>query len=311
MATILITGGTGLIGQALAKALAERGDTVIILTRSLNHKQTGNRQIKYAQWDVATQIADKNAISESDYIIHLAGAGVADKRWTAKRKQEIIDSRVKSGELIVKALSEIPNKVKAVISISGIGWYLTPGPSAGGEGRDFFREDDQPGNDFLAQTCVQWESAIEPVKENKRLVIFRTGPVLAKEGGMLKEFIKPLRFGIAPILGNGRQVISWIHMDDVVRMFMMAIENEKIAGVYNAVAPQPVTNKQLVLQLARARNKFYIPVYVPSFVLKMMLGEMSVEVLKSVRVSSEKIEQAGFVFNYPGLQSLDEYFAAT
>jgi uncharacterized protein (TIGR01777 family) len=158
---------------------------------------------------------------------------------------------------------------------------------------------------------VQWEKAIEPVKEHKRLVIFRTGPVLAKEGGMLKEFIKPLRFGIAPMLGNGKQVISWIHIDDVVRMFMMAIENETVEGVYNAVAPQPVTNKQLVLQLAHARNKFYIPVYVPSFALKIMLGEMSVEVLKSARISSEKIEKAGFVFNYPGLQSLDHYFAAT
>jgi uncharacterized protein (TIGR01777 family) len=158
---------------------------------------------------------------------------------------------------------------------------------------------------------VQWEKAIEPVQHDKRLVIFRTGPVLTKEGGMLKEFIKPFRVGIAPILGKGKQVISWIHIDDLVRMFIMAIENEKLSGVYNAVAPQPVSNKQLILQLARARNEFYIPVYVPSFVLKIMLGEMSVEVLKSARISSKKIEQAGFVFDYPGLQSLDKYFALT
>lgn len=304
MANILITGGTGLIGQALAKTLTGRGDNVIILTRSLNNKQTGNPQIKYAQWDIATQMTDKNSISESDYIIHLAGAGVADKRWTAERKQEIIDSRVKGGELIVRSLREIPNKVKAVISISGIGWY-------GEEESRVFTESDPPANDFLAKTCVQWEKAIEPVQHDKRLVIFRTGPVLAKEGGMLKEFIKPLRVGIAPILGKGKQVISWIHIDDLVRMFIMAIENEKLSGVYNAVAPQPVSNKQLILQLARARNEFYIPVYVPSFVLKIMLGEMSVEVLKSARISSKKIEQAGFVFDYPGLQSLDKYFALT
>jgi uncharacterized protein (TIGR01777 family) len=122
---------------------------------------------------------------------------------------------------------------------------------------------------------------------------------LSNEGGALKEFKKPLRFGLATILGSGKQIVSWIHIDDLVNMFLYAIENEKLKGVYNAVAPQPVSNKELVLELAKTRNRFYIPFHVPSFLLKMMMGEMSFEVLKSATVSSAKIEQTGFKFQCP------------
>lgn len=320
MATILITGGTGLIGKALTKALADRNYQVIILTRKKQGTQDQYHQsrITYAQWNIGQQAIDKDAISKADYIIHLAGAGIADKRWTKKRKKEIVESRVKSGELLVKSLKEIPNKVKAVISSSAIGWYgpdLTPDPSSTslrtGEGgvAPQFKEDDPPANDFLGQTCKQWEKSLEPVTQSgKRLVKLRTGIVLSNEGGALKEFVKPLKFGIAAILGNGKQVISWIHIDDLVRLYITAIENENINGVYNAVAPRPVSNKELVTQLAQAkRGRVYIPIYVPSFVLKLVLGEMSMEVLKSATVSCEKIHQAGFIFQYPDIKSLENY----
>jgi len=296
VASILITGGTGLIGRALTMALLEKNHHVIILTRRKPAMQYGSR-VSYAVWNVAGQTIDKDAFARADHIIHLAGAGVADKRWTPARKKEIVDSRVKSGELLVKTIKEIPNAIQSVISASGIGWYgpdpIIPNPKP-------FIEDDPAADDFLGQACLQWEESLEPVTQSgKRLVKFRTGIVLSKKGGALKEFMKPLKLGIAAILGDGRQVMSWIHIDDLVRLYINAFENENIHGVYNAVAPDPVSNKELVLQLARSKKgKFFVPVHAPSFVLKAMLGEMSIEVLKSTTVSCKKILATGFVFQY-------------
>lgn len=295
MATVIITGGTGLIGTALAKALVQKNYEVIIFTR--NSRISLQKNISYARWDAYTQMIDEDAIKKADYIIHLAGANVAEKRWTVKRKQEIVDSRVQTGELIVKALKEIPNKVKAVISSSAIGYY---GPDFAGSKP--FVETDLPFNDFLGSTVQQWEKAIKGVTETgKRLVIFRTGIVLSKEGGAYKEFKKPLKFGMAAILGNGKQMVSWIHIDDLVCLYREAIENENCEGIYNAVAPNPVSNKQLIKEIAKGR--FHISLKTPSLVLKLMLGEMSVEVLKSATVSSEKIQKEGFQFLYPAIDS--------
>ena len=319
--TVLITGGTGLIGKALTKALLEKNYNVIILTRKMRDTGYGMRDsqsdnlsripdheshIQYACWNVKEQTIDKDAISKTDYIIHLAGAGVGEKRWTKKRKQEIVDSRVDSGKLITDSLKKIPNKVKAVISASAIGWYGADASLSFGEGRgEVFVETDTAANDFLGQTCKQWEESIEPVTRlGKRLVKLRTGIVLSNEGGALKEFLKPLRFGIATILGNGKQAISWIHIDDLVRIFIAAIENQNMTGTYNAVSPQPVSNKEFILQLAKIkRGRFFIPIYVPSFILKIVLGEMSIEVLKSATVSCDKIHFTGFSFLYPSLHA--------
>jgi hypothetical protein len=298
MATVLITGGTGLIGKNLTAQLTAKGYKVIILSRNPK-KYEQNSQIKYALWDVEKQQIDASAIAEADHIIHLAGAGVMEKRWTEKYKKEIIDSRIKSSQLLIKGLTATDNNVKTVVSASAIGWY----------GKDKkpikpFEEKDVADDSFLGETCKLWEESIEPVTQlNKRLVKLRLGIVLSNDGGALVEFKKPLQFGIAAILGTGKQMISWIHIDDICRMFIYAIENN-ISGSFNAAAPQPVTNKTLTLKLADLmRKKFYIPVYVPQFILKFVLGQRSIEILKSTTVSDEKIRSAGFTFLYPSIDA--------
>jgi uncharacterized protein (TIGR01777 family) len=302
MATILITGGTGLVGKALSSTLMEKGYDVIILTRKKKEAalQNNSGKLRFAEWNIQSQVIEKEAISQADYIIHLAGAGVADKRWTKKRKKEILDSRVNSSKLIVDSLNSIPNKVKAVISASAIGWY---GPDPAIPNLNPFSEDKPSADDFLGKTCQLWENSIaQAAQEGKRIVLLRTGIVLSTKGGALKEFLKPLQFGIAAILGNGKQIISWIHMDDLVRMYIAAIENENLKGIYNAVAPHPVSNRQLTKELANQKKKIFITVYVPSFVLQLVLGEMSTEVLKSTTVSAEKILSAGFEFKFPEIK---------
>ena len=189
-----------------------------------------------------------------------------------------------------------------MLSASAIGWY---GPDKNETLKRGFTEEALPGNDFLGTTCRLWEESIQPVESlGIRLVKLRTGIVLSKDGGAFAEFRKPVKFGIAGIINGGDQVVSWIHIEDMCRMYWYALQNEQLHGVYNAVAPNPVTNKTLTLEIAKQlRGKLYIPVHVPSFVIKLMLGEMSIEVLKSVTVNASKIKSTGFQFMYPTIEA--------
>ena len=287
-----------MVGQALTSYLLNRGYQVIVLSRSV--KKSSQQHLSYAVWDIEKQYIDSNALSTADIIVHLAGESVASKRWSAKRKQEIIDSRVKSGALLVKALKENNHKVKTLIAASAIGWY---GPDTQSSLQNGFNETDSFDNSYLGTTCQKWEESVQSVSAlGIRLVTLRIGIVFNKMGGALAEFIKPAKFGMATILGTGNQIVSWIHQDDLCKMILFAAENQVMNGVYNAVAPNPINNKDLVNAIASKMHKFHFTLKVPVFVLKMMLGEMSIEVLKSANVSSKKIQSAGFVFDYPNVK---------
>ncbi len=294
MPVVLIAGGTGLVGRALSAMLTGKGYEVIILTRG----RAGNGK---AKWDPEKGTMPLDEIQQADYIVNLAGAGVADKRWNKKRKEEITGSRVNSAKLIAQTLANHPNKIRAVIQASAMGWYGDD--SRLGEKQAFSEEmDAAPG--FFGETCRAWEDAITPVTRlGKRLVILRIGLVLDETGGAFKEFTRSIKGGIAAVLGNGTQMQSWIHIKDLCRMFLFAIENPQLEGVYNAVAPHPVSNKVLVTTIAQQlKGSFFIPVNVPPFILKMMLGEMSSELLKSLTVSCDKIKNAGFQFVFPSIE---------
>lgn len=290
METIGITGGTGLIGRTLTTLLTDRGYKVIIFTRKPKDS-TGN--ISYAYWDAYKQAIDTAALQEVDAMLHLAGEGVADKRWTTQRKHEILESRTIGTSFIASQLLQHAPRCKAFISSSAIGYYGADNGSAP------FTEIANPSADFLGTTCKAWEEASLPLEGKVRRVLLRIGIVLSYDGGAFKEFVKPVKFGIAPLLGGGHQTVSWVHIDDVATMFLYALENENMQGIYNAVAPAPVSQRLLMFTIRHYAKSFSIPFPVPAFVLKLMLGEMSIEVLKSATVSSQKIEDAGFPFRYP------------
>lgn len=295
MQTVLITGGTGMVGQSLTDSLIEQGYEVIVLTRS--PRKSSRLHLSYAQWDINKNYIDPKAIAQANIIVHLAGESVATKRWTNKRKQEILDSRVQSGLLITNALKTMKHQVHTFIGASAIGWY---GPDNELSLRNGFDENDKVDNSFLGDTCKQWEDSVKEIATTGvRMVTLRIGIVLNKRGGALVEFIKPARLGVAAILGEGNQIVSWIHQQDLTGLILYAINNIEMNGVYNAVSPEPVTNKELTLEIANRFHSWHLNIHVPVWALKILLGEMSIEVLKSAKVSSNKIQQEGYQFKFP------------
>ncbi|WP_375584945.1 TIGR01777 family oxidoreductase [Cyclobacterium xiamenense] len=288
MQHVLITGGSGLIGKSITKLLQDEGKEVAWLSRSPKNKA----QTSFF-WDPEKGMLDQEALYWADGIIHLAGAGVADKRWTVRRKKEILDSRVDGSTLLYQELQKVRDKPKAFISSSAIGYY------GFNTGDKLVFEGDPPGNDFLAEVVRKWEAASERIQDLKiRTVLLRVGIVLAKDGGALAELLKP---PVTAPLGSGNQYMSWIHLEDVSRMFVHALENQGISGLYNAVGPVPVTNRVLIRKAAKLSGKPFLNMGVPGFALKLALGEMAQMVLGGNRVSSEKMEGTGFQFNFGDL----------
>lgn len=281
-----------MIGTRLSEMLIDQGYEVAHLSR----KPDKYSSYKTFRWDLQEEYIDENAIKYADYIIHLAGASVADGKWTEERKKKIVDSRVKSADLLLQCLRKSDHHVKGFISPSGIGIY-------GNSGDQIMSEESSYGDDFLAEVCKAWEAAAWKVREiGLRTVILRLGVVLSDKGGALPQMAKPMKLFAGSALGSGKQFMSWIHIDDACRLFIRAIEDTQYKGVYNAVAPHPVTNKEFTKALADVMHKPLMLPKVPAFALNMVLGEMSEVVLFSQRISANKVIQTGFTFEYSMLQ---------
>jgi len=277
MKKILISGGSGLVGKHLYWKLINKGYSVAVLSRT----KIKNADVKTYYWDLEKNEIEKEAIETADYIIHLAGANIGEKRWTKKRKKIILESRVKTAQLIFNAVKENKKKLTAYISASAVGYYgaITS--------ENIFTEDDLSYPDFLGETCRKWEEAADNFETlGIRTVKIRTGLVLAKNKGSLSKIAKPVKLGIGSALGNGRQFIPWIHIDDLCNIYIKAIEDNAISGVYNAVATEHITNTAFTKTLAHILNKpFFFP-NIPSFVLKLIYGKMAEILLKGSKVYS-------------------------
>jgi uncharacterized protein (TIGR01777 family) len=286
--SVLITGGSGLLGSALTDSLLQKGYQVSHIGRRAS---TG--KVNCFRWSVKEKYFDPAALEGVDIIIHLAGAGVSEKRWTKSHKKEILESRTFTSQLLFDSLKNIPNNVRTVICATAIGYYgLTTQDT-------WCKEDQAPGDDFLASVTKAWEESILPIANlGKRLVMTRIGVVLANEGGALMEMANPVRWFVGAPLGNGKQWVSWIHLSDVSRLYQLIIEDENISGIYNAVAPNPVTNRELTRFIARALHRPLLLPPIPDFVLQIVLGDMAEIVVNGARVSCEKIESVGFQFEF-------------
>lgn len=289
--TVLITGGTGLIGKKLSQLLTDKGYDVWHYSR----KQRPNSPYRTFLWNVEEGTIDTTPLSKVDAIIHLAGENVAESRWTAQRKREIINSRTNSLRLLHDSLRDMQHQVQCFVSASAVGYY-------GNHYGEVLTEESSSTNDFLSRTTQWWEDAAQQIASmNIRTAILRIGIVLSGEGGALPLTALPLKFRVGTYFGNGDQYYSWIHLDDVANMFIYVMENN-LAGIYNAVAPEPVTNKEFVRNIAVAQNRPSIFVPIPAFALRAAMGEMAAVVLDSAFVSSEKIQDMGFRFKYPKLE---------
>lgn len=301
--TILITGGSGLVGKPLTRMLLQKGYNIHHLSRK--PELHGNPRITVFHWDIDNNEIDNNCLTGVTAIIHLAGEGIAEKRWTTHRKQKIVQSRTNSIAMLYSLVRQKPDhQVETIVSASAIGYY-------GDRDEELLSEDAKPGKGFLPLACLEWEKAVdEGEKLNLRVVKFRTGIVLTDAGGALPEIANPIRKGFGSALGDGRQWMSWIHLQDVIRMYVFAIENPNIRGTYNMTAPNPVTNAEMTKSLAHIFNKkLWLP-NVPAFSLKILLGELSALVLDSAKVSSSKIQSEGFTFDFPDLdKALKEIYS--
>jgi uncharacterized protein (TIGR01777 family) len=291
---VLIAGGNGLVGKKLSELLHQRGYEIRVLSRNRSDKGI----IKNYYWDPDQGEVDNEAFKDLNYIIQLSGANISEKRWTKNRKNEIVSSRTKSTDLLFQTIKCNGTKLKAFISASAIGYYGTE------SSQKIYTESDPAGKDFLAETCRKWELAAEQFHNyGIRTVKIRTGIVLTDKGGALSKMIIPSKFGLGSAYGSGKQYFPWIHIKDLCQIYHKALEDDKMEGAYNAVAPSQITNKDFMRTLAVALNKpFWMP-GIPGFVLKILLGELSQSLLNGNKISSDKLLAEGFHFQFNDIES--------
>lgn len=291
MKTILITGGTGLLGSRMSDILTEKGYQV----RHLSRTQNLNAKYPAYAWDLQAQTLDQRALDGVDGIIHLAGAGIADQRWSAKRKQTLRDSRVHSTTLLSQAIQERENRPSVVVSCSAIGYY-------GDQSDQKLVETTPPGKDFMSKLCVDWEQATNSIRQQGiRVPIIRVGVVLSTQGGALQKINMSYGFRVGAYFGWGQQYMSWIHIDDICGIFIRALEDEQMTRIYNGTAPEPVTNKHLAKALSTARQQHTLLVPVPTPALRLAMGEMADVVLNSTRVMPQALTELNYEFSHPDL----------
>lgn len=292
MARVLITGGTGLIGQELTQLLLQNDYEVAFLTRNANIPQN----VPCFEYNYLTGQFDTKALAYAEHVIHLAGAGVADTRWSAARRKVIIESRVKTAELLIQKLNENAIIPKTFTTASGVGYYGMVTQA------EAFTELSPAGDDFLAQVCVKWEAILKQLPAQTKTCALRTGVVLTATGGALEKMAQPIKWGVGSPLGSGKQMVPWIHVADLCKMYLQALANAKYSGPINATSPNPVTNAALSKTIAKQLNRPMFLPNVPAFALKLLLGEMSEIVLEGSACSADKVQQLGFEFSYPSAE---------
>jgi len=288
---VLITGAGGMIAHELAKKIKNEYEV-----RFLTRRKRRNNDY---EWDIKQGIIDESAFDNISHIIHLAGANISEKRWTDERKKELISSRVDSAQLLLNTLQKKKIKLKSFISASGINYYGTKTTDK------IFTEEDDPGNDFLSEVVVLWEKAADDFKEQnlaERVVKVRTAVVLSEQDGALKKMAPTIKNYIGSPLGSGKQYMPWIHIDDICSIYEFALKNSNVNGAYNATSPQHTTNENLTKKIAEVLDKPLFMPNVPTFVLKLIFGELADALLEGSRASSQKIQDAGFQFEFPDLK---------
>lgn len=289
---ILITGATGLVGKALIQLLLQQNYKVAILSRHNAHIEG----VDVYLWDIAKNQVDVKAFENVDVLVHLAGESIAAKRWTSKQKQEIISSRVDSAHLLFETVKNHQIPLKKFISASAVGIY-------GDRGTEILTESSRLGEGFLPTCCKLWENAADQFSAlGIDVVKIRTGFVLSDQGGALSPITKMIRSYLGAPLGSGKQIVPWIHLDDLTAIYLKAISDEDIKGTYNACAAHPVTNKTLTIEVAKILKKPILPLHVPNFLLHLLMGKMSILPLMSTHTSNQKLEQTDFKFKFETLE---------
>ena len=290
---VIITGGTGLIGRELATSLVNDGNEVILLSRNPSRKRTEARNgVRIEQWDGSTSQGWGHLVEGAGAIVNLAGENIGAGRWTKERKRAILESRVQAGQAVSEAVAKAKEKPAVVVQISGVGYY-------GIHKDELITEKSPSAEDYPSRICQAWEAATAPVEEEGvRRVVVRSGVILTTKGGALPRMLLPFKFFVGGRLGDGKQWLSWIHMRDEIAGLRYFIENSNVSGVFNLTSPYPIRNAELAGAIGHAMHRpSFFPV--PAFVIRLLFGEMATTVLDGQRVLPERLEKAGFVFNYP------------